>query len=130
MKFYVNEIAETIDELTPLPWGEHYVGLFSQCETKVEGSFCGYYSCEKYLNTELLAYCVYKKCMYLGKKFGTVVKFNKQFSEIKIATHMFTKVIEANSIEEAIEKFEKCDYRSWTSETDEFEQANNISDNL
>ena len=64
MKFYVNEIAETIDELTPLPWGEHYVGLFSQCETKGEGSFCGYYSCEKYLNTELLAYCVYKKCRH------------------------------------------------------------------
>ena len=54
-KFYVNKIIHTLKGLKPLKEGEYYVGLFSQCETKAEDYFAGYYSCEKYVDTNLIA---------------------------------------------------------------------------
>lgn len=122
MKFYVNKINQHLNGLKPLKEGEYYVGLFSQCETKAEGYFAGYYSCEKYLDTNLFAYLVFSG-NYLSKKMSDAVLVSKKFKEIQIASHMLTKVIEASSIKEAVEKFEKSEWRQWFNETDEFSKG-------
>ena len=44
MKYYVNKINQHLNGLKPLKEGDYYVGLFSQCETKAEGYFAGYYN--------------------------------------------------------------------------------------
>ena len=124
MKFYVNKIKQTLNGLKPLKEGEYYVGLFSECETKAEGSFAGYYSCEKYLNTNLIAYSVYKG-NYLSERVGDVILVNSYLTEIQISTHMWTKVIEASNLKEAIKKFEKSEWRQWTNEIDEISKLEN-----
>lgn len=122
MKFYVNKINQSLNGLKPLKEGEYYVGLFSQCETKAEGYFAGYYSCEKYLSTNLIAYLVFSG-NYLSNKMSDAVLVSKKFAEIQIASHMLTKVIEASSIKEAIEKFNKSEWRQWVCEIDEFSRG-------
>lgn len=119
MKFYVNQIKQTLNGLKPLKEGEYYVGLFSQCETTAEGYFCGYYSSEKYLDTNLIAYYIYKGS-YLSDKVSEVILVNKSFSEIQISTHLWTKVIEALNLKDAIKKFEKSQWRQWESDKDEY----------
>ena len=123
MKFYVNEIKQNLRSLKELPHGENYVGLFSQCKTKAEGNFCGYYSSEKYLDADLHAYRIYKNGFLLGDKVSDIKKANIHFPEIQIATHLWTQVIEADTIEEALIKFNNEDWRQWSCDTDEIDNS-------
>ena len=118
MKFYVNKINQTIEGLKPLEYGEYYVGLFSECESKGEGHFCGYYASESYLNTTMYAYAVYKG-LYLSERISDAKEFVKTFTKIYIGSHLWTQVIEAKSIEEAMVKFKKSEWRQWDLSLDE-----------
>ena len=111
MKFYVNSIGNKVDNLPELPYNNcQYVGLFSQCQVCVDGNFCGYFSSSKYINTMLYAVAVYENgCFRNAKKIGKVNQLDKFYNEIPIETHMWTCVIEAESVEEAISKFEISD---------------------
>lgn len=126
MKFYINEINQSFNGKQSLKDDEKYVGLFSECETKGEGYFGGYYSCEKYMNTYLIAYSVFKG-EYLAERVSDITLINKHFDSIQIRTHMWTKVIEAPSIKQAIEKFKNSDWRQWSNDLDgKISNANTI----
>ena len=128
MKFYVNKIMDTLDNLKPLNYeeGEYFVGLFSDCETVGEGSFGGYHASESYLDVNLYACCVYKGA-YLKQKVGNIIDVNKHYNKIHIATHMWTQVIEAKTLTEAKEKFKNSEWRQWNSEIDEFSNESTIT---
>lgn len=121
-KFYVNEIHN--DTMTKgLPYGQTIIGLFKQCETEGRGSFCGYYGSEYYIDAEVYAYYI---ASYNGRykpeaRISDVIICNPtiKFSEVQIATHMWTNVIEADTIDEAIESFKNAEWRRWSSPFDE-----------
>ena len=121
MKFYINSIGNKIEGLPELPYNNgQYVGLFSQCQVGEDGNFCGYYSSSSYINTNLHAVAIYENgCYRNAKRLEKVIRFDKFFQEIPIETHMWTNVIEAESIEDAISKFEISDWREWKCEIDE-----------
>lgn len=128
MKFYVNEFYG--DRLGgeqagfPNIYPNMYIGLFTQCETKGEGSFCGYYGAEYYLDTELIAYYEAEGTIYRPEKRISDVKYCYfKRKKILIGSHMWTKVIEAETTEEAIEKFKNADWRQWRSPEDEVGRA-------
>lgn len=118
MKYYVNQFYG--DRLGgeaagfPNVYPGMYIGLFTACEAKGEGNFCGYYGAEYYLNTELLAYYVAEGGRYQPEKRISEVQscyFRRQ--KILIGSHMWTLVIEAETLEEALEKFENAEWRRW-----------------
>lgn len=123
MKFYVNEVYD--QELHKgLKYGRSVIGLFSQSKTDGRGNFCGYYGSEYYINTTLYAYyeadC---KGVYAPEKRTSGVVTLAQpidYQEIQIGSHMWTNVIEAETIEEAIELFGKAEWRRWDSKLDRF----------
>lgn len=134
MKFYVNQFYG--DRLGGGPAGfrniypNNYIGLFTQCETRGEGSFCGYYGAEYYLNTELLAYYEAEGLIYRPeKRISQVYPCYFRRSKILIGSHMWTQVIEANSIEKALKKFENADWRQWRSPEDEYSRCNEHDQN-
>ena len=125
MKFYVNRFYG--DRLGgekagfPNVYPNMYIGLFTQCKTKGEGNCCGYYGAEYYLDTELLAYYVAEGCIYQPEKRISDVSDCYFYREkILIGSHMWTKVIEAETVEEAIEKFKNAEWRRWVTPEDEF----------
>ena len=125
MKFYVNQFyGDSLGGKAvgfPNIWPDMYIGLFTQCKTKGEGNFCGYYAVEYYLDTELLAYYVAKGGIYQPEKRISEVNgcyFHRR--KMPIGSHMWTYVIEANTEEEAFEKFKNADWRRWMHPEDEF----------
>lgn len=122
MKFYVNEVCdERLHE--GLKYGRSVIGLFDQCETDGRGNFCGYYGREYYLDTKLYAYyeadC---KVRYAPEKrtSGIVTLSHPiQYEEVAIGSHMWTMVIEAESVDEAIDLFKNAKWRRWNSPFDE-----------
>ena len=118
MKYYINEIKQELVGLEPLKDDEYYVGMFTECLVKQEGSFAGYYASEKYLDTYLIAYCKYKG-KYLKKRVGDVVLTSGYYEEISIRSHWGTKVIEASTIKKAVDKFKNLDFRQWDCDLDE-----------
>ena len=124
MKFYINSIGHKLDGLEELPYNQkQYVGLFSQCNVLEDGYYCGYYSTAKYTNTTLYAVVIYENGYYRNtQKLDKVIRIKKFFEEIPIETHLWTNVIEAESIEDAISKFETQDWREWDHNKDEFDE--------
>lgn len=122
-KFYVNVVCgETITKQPP--YGQMIIGLFKQCKSKGVGNFCGYYANEYYINTEMYAYYI-ADCNGVYKPEARIseVTFLEQpikYNEIQIGSHMWTKVIEAESIEEAVELFAEAKWRRWGYPEDEF----------
>ena len=107
-KFYVNKFDELNFE-NVLKRDQCLIGLFKQCETKGEGSFCGYYGSESYLNTELYAWYIADysgrydptRALSLVQVCDPPIKYKKVY----IGTHMWTNVISAENVAEAIFKF-------------------------
>ena len=118
MKYYINEIKQELKGLEPLKDEEYYVGMFTECSVKQEGSFSGFYASEKYLDTYLIAYCKYKG-NYLEQRVGDVILTSGHFKEIQIRSHLGTKVIEASTLKKAVEKFRISDFRQWDCDLDE-----------
>jgi hypothetical protein len=122
MKFYVNEIHDR--SLTGgIPYGQSIIGLFKQCATEGRGSFCGYYGAEFYIDTEMYAYYV-ADCSGIYKPEAritgvVILEQPTKYREVAIGSHMWTSVIEAESIEEAIRLFEDAKWRRWDCRIDE-----------
>lgn len=120
-KFYVNAVYDK--PLTRgIPYGQMVIGLFKQCPTEGRGNFCGYYSSEYYLNTELYAYYVADGRIYKPEARMTELTIPEQpmkYREVQIGSDMWTMVIEAESVDEAIELFKDAKWRRWNCEIDE-----------
>lgn len=126
MKFYVNKINDSklLKTLNHVTNAYDRIGLFAQCDTDAEGNFCGYYSVEYYLKTVLYAtYYAEGLTVYRPENRIDDVQVLSEpmpLREVSISTHMWTKVIEAETVEEAIKKFENAEWRDWDSRIDEF----------
>lgn len=122
-KFYVNEVHD--GKLTNgLQYGQSIIGLFRQCETDGRGNFCGYYGSEYYVETELYAYYV-ADCKGVYRPEARISELvicdpRIKYHEVRIGSHMWTKVIEARNVEEAIELFDNAKWRRWETPFDEF----------
>lgn len=124
MKFYVNEISDyEVYRDLKFDRGQYIIGLFSQCNTEGRGDFCGYYGSEFYLNTKLYAYYMADcKGLYRPeKRLSDVIALEQpiDYREIGIGSHMWTNVIEADSVEEAIKLFTDAKWRRWQRSKDE-----------
>ena len=122
-KFYVNMFYdESIRKELGLPYKQDLIGLFKQCKTEGRGSFCGYYGAEYYLNTELYAYYVAdSKSGYTPEERISDVEIcipTLKYREMLIGSHMWTQVIEAETVSEALEAFKNAKWRSWRLDTD------------
>ena len=80
-------------------------GLFDGGQFNGKGNFCGWYSYECYKNVDLIA-------LKPTKKSEDVTIVNEHCDEIQIDTCYWTKYIEAETVEEAIKKFKKGDWRN------------------
>lgn len=112
MKFYVNMIGYPEDSLDidKTMNNAEYYGLFDSNDCDGIGNFCGWYSIEYYKNTNLLAYMI--RYRNDSGKFAMVKEYNRHYDQIAIGSIYLQKVIEADSIEEAIEIF-KSQYEKW-----------------
>ena len=128
MKFYINSIGSNLDGLNNLPYNQkQYVGLFSQCQVHEDGYFGGYYSSTKYINTTLYAVLIFENgCYKNAKKLSAPIKLDRFYNEIQTDPHMWTSVIEADTIDDAISQFEKSHLRDWKSEIDEHSADNSL----
>lgn len=123
-KFYVNKFDdEKLGKV--LKPNQCLIGLFKQCKTKGEGSFCGYYGAESYLDTELYAWYI---ADYTGRYDPTralslvqVCDPPIKYEKVYIATHMWTNVIHADDVNDAILKFDMHHWRQWSSLLDEID---------
>ena len=126
-KFYVNTIySNQVPGLAPLDEDFKYVGMFSACDIKEAKPVNGHYTDTRYLKTTMHAVAVYQNegyyCPDRGyyRHFGQLgafvskqpVRVNMYFDEIRVMTCYDTDVIEAESVEEAIEKFKNKKWRA------------------
>lgn len=111
MLFYVNAFYGTEIGL-PSNYPNDHIGLFAKCESKGEGNFCGYYASEYYLDTTLYAHYDSEGSHYAPEKRISDVRIcNIPCKKIAIGSGMWTKVIEADTLKEAIEKFKNAQFR-------------------
>lgn len=121
-KFYVNQVFdESLD--CDLPRGRNIIGLFKQCSSKGEGNFCGYYAREYYLDTEMYAYYIanFEMIYQPENRVSELYICNppKKYEKVPVGSHMWTKVIEADSVEEAMKLFKDANWRKWIYPFDE-----------
>lgn len=123
MKFFVNEVREgSIRDFAPA--GQIVIGLFKQCATKGDGDYCGYYAREAYLDTDLYAYymapreAVYRPENRLSAV--TICKPAMHYNVVHIGSDMWTKVIEAKTVQEAIVLFSETKWRNWRFPEDDY----------
>lgn len=111
MKFYINALN---DEKLGSSYDTQIIGLFDNNEWKGEGDFCGWYGMEYFLNTNLIAYFIQNNRG--GQPYNPTAKYdefhivNKFYDKASIGSIMWTKEIESNSKEDAIEIFKN---QSW-----------------
>ena len=113
MKFYVNTFNAR-DRLDDTPYGYYRIGLFDSNEFDGYGSFCGWYAQEVYLNTNLYAWYLAKgNSMHPRYKETEIEVCNPpvHFDEVTIGSCYWERVIEADSLEEALIKFERGDFK-------------------
>ena len=113
MKYYVNQFYG--DKLgLPNVYPNMYIGLFTKCKAKGEGNCCGYYGAEYYLDTALLAYYVAEGGIYQPEKRVTdITDCYYRSKKMAIGSHMWTLVIDAETFEEALEKFKNATWRRY-----------------
>ena len=106
-KFYINAI---LDKST---MNKTCIGLFTNHKPVGEGSFCGWYAAEFFLNTTLLAYGFIPRESPIDFKvefIDDVVEDGTYYDKIAIGTDIWTRTIEARNAEEAIQIFKN---QSW-----------------
>lgn len=111
MRFYVNEFHD--DSIGSCKYPDYKVGLFTSDKWKGEGNFCGYYGIEYYCNTVLLAWYIAKGSgpVTFTPRIGDVTRCDIYKEKMAIGCGMWTKVIEADSVDEAVEKFARSEWR-------------------
>lgn len=115
MKFYVNRLRDYEYDLK-VSEGQIVIGLFKQCKTEGRGNFCGFYASELYLDTELYAFYISEDGVYNPEvRIGTVTVLDTpiKFKEVGIGSHLWTKVVEADTIEGAIVLFRMFEWTDW-----------------
>ena len=132
-KFYVNTIySNQVPGLAPLDEKFKYVGMFSACDIKESKPIYGHYTDTRYLNTTMHALAVYQNegyfCPQRGyyRHFGQLgafvskqpVEVNMHFDQIRTMPSKDTDVIEAKSVEEAIELFKNKKWRPFRPDID------------
>lgn len=122
MKFYVNQIHDVSDDLGyEHVYPNMLIGLFDSCDSKGEGYFSGWYGAEYYLNTKLYAHYIAEGGGYQPQKRISNVIIEDQpifYEKVIIGSQMWTYVIEAETIDIAIELFSKGIWRKWSCEKD------------
>lgn len=126
-KFYVNEIYDSyLKNKAGVAYGHSLIGLFKQCATEGRGSFCGYYGSEFYLDTELYAYYIAEGGIYRPEDRLSELEICVppiKYREVQIGSHLWTTVIEAETVRDAIELFRDAKWRRWRSPEDECRQS-------
>jgi hypothetical protein len=113
--FYVNAIYDWKSQFGPKPkYGENLIGLFGEKQWDGRGNFCGWYGVEYYLNTEAFAHYV-ADCSRLyrpEKRISDVTVCDPPIKckEIQIGSCYWEYKIEAETVEEAIEKFKNAQW--------------------
>ena len=132
-KYYVNTIySNNVPGLQPLDPKFKYVGMFSECDIKESKPIAGHFTDTRLLNTTMHALAVYQNegyfCPTRGyyRHFGQLgafvskqpVKVNMFFPEIRTMDSYSIDVIEAKSVDEAIELFKNKKWRSFKPDID------------
>lgn len=115
MKTYYVNAFYGMEALTGLKYeyGNDLIGLFGDRQWDGRGNFCGWYGAEYYLNTELFAYYVAEGANYRPEKRisdVTVCDTPIKCKEIAIGSCYWEYEIEAETVEEAIEKFRNAQW--------------------
>lgn len=90
----------------------HAIGLFDSNDWKGEGSYCGWYSTEYYLDTTLIAYGTqmipsYEPTHVINPFDGDVTVVKQHYDKIGISSIYNEVEFEASFIEEALEIFKE-----------------------
>lgn len=114
MRFYVNTFGDT-DNFGDLHHDYDRIGLFDDHGFEGYGNFCGWYSVEKYTNTNLYAWYVAESSplRFVESSRVSDVKVLKEpihYDEVVIGSCYWEHIIEADSLEEALVKFKQCDF--------------------
>ena len=113
MKFYVNTFDDDIN-FDDTPYGYYRIGLFDSNEFAGYGSFCGWYARETYVNINLYACYVAKSNSMHPRYRQTDIEIFEtpiHYDEVTIGSCYWERVIEADSLEEALVKFERGDFK-------------------
>jgi hypothetical protein len=112
-RFYVNSIYDK--NIADTPYGVRIIGLFGDHGYEGRGNFCGWYGAEYYLNTKLYAhYLADSSGLYSPEKRVSEVVVHDpaiEYDEVQIGSGYWELIIEAETVEEAIEKFSNGDWR-------------------
>lgn len=96
-------------------YNHQYIGLYTEPKSVIQkGNFCGWYSCEEYKNTCLLAFYRQKgngSYPYCPEaRISPVYRYKRILPKVQIGSLMWDRYIEADNDEEAIKKFEKGEW--------------------
>ena len=122
-KFFVNEFLDNVVNTTFKPGpNQHMIGLFKQCIVTSQRDPC--LGCfliydDYYLDTELYAFYIANNTNRISNV--VVLEMPINFHQIKIASHSWTCVIEAETVEEAIGLFGEKKWRRFDSQKDYLE---------
>ena len=112
--FYVNAFYD--DSIEKTEYGIYTIGLFGKHGFEGYGNFCGWYSIECYTNTEMYAHYVAdcRETLFMPQNRVSEVTVHDpaiKYDEIQIGSCYWDRYIEAETVEEAIEKFKNADWR-------------------
>lgn len=110
--YYVNAVSDY--KLCDTDYGTEIIGLFDEHGFKGCGNFCGWYSSEWYLNTKLYAhYLADCSGLYRPEKRISEITIHDpaiEYDAVQIGSCYWETKIEAETLEEAIEKFKNADW--------------------
>ena len=112
-RYYVNSFVDNtiVDGYYP----DIMIGLFGEHGFEGRDNFCGWYAVEYYTNTELYAhYFADGSGLYSPeKRVSEVITHDPaiKYNEVSIGSCYWERYIEAETLEEAIEKFKNGDWR-------------------
>lgn len=106
-KVYLSDVIPGIDGVSP---HKFYVGLFTNNTHQGEGTCCGWYGSEKYIDTTLIGFYQFDNSSPIDfkKKLSEAVRCNIHFDEISIGSAIWECILNADSDDEAFEDFSKC----------------------
>ena len=111
--FYVNELYDK--NIADTHYGVCIIGLFGDHGYEGRGNFCGWYGAEYYTNAELYAhYLAEGGGLYSPEKRISDVVVNEptiKYDEVQIGSGYWELKIEAETLEEAINKFKNGEWR-------------------
>lgn len=110
--YYVNSFVD--EKIDDPGYGTDLIGLFGEHGFEGRGNFCGWYGAEYYLDAELYAhYLSDGSGLYSPeKRISDIVIHNPsiKYDAVMIGSCYWEMKIEAETLEEAIEKFKNADW--------------------